>query len=313
MKNPFVLGQSVFKDGQFFGRQRELESILSFIKKRNSCSVVGERRIGKTSLLQRIALLGKRDGHIYGTEAFNFVYVNLHSAECSSDQVALTKFLLKKLFPEFEINQEELNHNPLAYLSTQLRENIESGGQMPVLLFDEFERFIEKEQFCNDTFFEGLRAISQEHAVLVTSSLCSLHALTMDNKLTSPLYNVFAPTKLDLFTVDEANEFITSMWENLNITDEEKRSVLSLHNKHPLILQIISHEVFEARATQSTESDIQKAIASNIAHFFKTPHEIVMQSIHRYVIALPEKIEWTTAFIGKNIKNLLPIKTFFSS
>lgn len=49
--NPFTNRGMITKENEFVGREREISDILARIRNGNSVSVVGERRIGKSSLL----------------------------------------------------------------------------------------------------------------------------------------------------------------------------------------------------------------------------------------------------------------------
>ena len=51
--NPFTYGNPISDPRRFFGREREVEQIFSRLRNEEfeSSSVVGDRRIGKTSLL----------------------------------------------------------------------------------------------------------------------------------------------------------------------------------------------------------------------------------------------------------------------
>ena len=54
IENPFTYGNPISEPGRFFGRRREVEQVYSRLlnAEAESSSLVGERRIGKTSLLQ---------------------------------------------------------------------------------------------------------------------------------------------------------------------------------------------------------------------------------------------------------------------
>ena len=59
--NPFAYSQPISKPDRFIGREDELRGILSELRREMSISIVGERRIGKTSLLKilQVESLGK--------------------------------------------------------------------------------------------------------------------------------------------------------------------------------------------------------------------------------------------------------------
>ncbi len=51
MHSPFTIGSIIQNPEAFIGRAAELNHILTRLRTMQSCSVVGERRIGKSSLL----------------------------------------------------------------------------------------------------------------------------------------------------------------------------------------------------------------------------------------------------------------------
>ena len=75
--NPYLNRTAIREDRDFFGRRRELATIFSRIeaKEPQSVSVVGERRIGKSSLLR--ALLRRRTAFLGRPDEFVFVYLDL--------------------------------------------------------------------------------------------------------------------------------------------------------------------------------------------------------------------------------------------
>ncbi len=57
--NPFTNRGMVTDPADFIGRAEQMEEICTRLDKMESTSIVGERRIGKSSLLYQLALTGK--------------------------------------------------------------------------------------------------------------------------------------------------------------------------------------------------------------------------------------------------------------
>src|SRR5262245_11973833 len=76
--NPYLNRTAIKDDRGFFGRRRELSTIFSRIDaaEPQSVSIVGERRIGKSSLLR--ALLRRRQLFLRRPDEYVFVYLDLH-------------------------------------------------------------------------------------------------------------------------------------------------------------------------------------------------------------------------------------------
>ena len=77
--NPFTYGNPISDSRRFFGRLREVEQILGRLRNEEleSSSVVGDRRIGKTSLLNYLTDPGIRAANGLGSEGYSFVYLDL--------------------------------------------------------------------------------------------------------------------------------------------------------------------------------------------------------------------------------------------
>ena len=76
---PFTYGNPISDPRRFFGRTREVERIFGRLRNDEfeSSSLVGDRRIGKTSLLNYLADPRVRAAHGLGPERYNFIYVDL--------------------------------------------------------------------------------------------------------------------------------------------------------------------------------------------------------------------------------------------
>ena len=55
VRNPFFNRHRITDPAYFFGRQRELERLYSAIATHQCVSLVGERKMGKSSLLTRLS------------------------------------------------------------------------------------------------------------------------------------------------------------------------------------------------------------------------------------------------------------------
>src|SRR5215471_18537554 len=78
--NPYLNRTAIREDRDFFGRRREMATIFSRIEAREpqSVSIVGERRMGKSSLLR--ALLRRRTEFLDRPDEFIFVHLDLQES-----------------------------------------------------------------------------------------------------------------------------------------------------------------------------------------------------------------------------------------
>ena len=169
--NPFTNRGMITTEAEFAGRTREISKILNHLKNCNSVSVVGDRRIGKSSLLYHLFLTGNKRLKDKTKTAYKFIYIDALDALFSTP-ADFTMEVLKAL--NINPDEEKLQEFPLKVLSGELRKYKEEGI-LPVLLVDEFEKLSEKKEIFADTFFESLRSCcNNKRMAIVTSSQHSL-------------------------------------------------------------------------------------------------------------------------------------------
>src|SRR6185295_305134 len=152
--NPFCNRGVITDPDDFFGRETQIAEIITRLATMQSTSVVGERRIGKSSLLYHLCQTGARR---LKNESYRFCYVDLQDAHYHT-AVGFFQTLLQKLkAPTDAVKTENsLNRNLIAF-SDQI-EALEGEGLRLVFCLDEFENvFRHSEQFTED-FFEHIRA-----------------------------------------------------------------------------------------------------------------------------------------------------------
>jgi hypothetical protein len=97
MNNPYIHRSMLKSTEMFFGREEELGLICDLLEGRQSISIVGERRIGKSSLLYSLRLpeIWERVGRIFPTN-YVYVYIDL-SRHANRSPEAFFAYLLEKL------------------------------------------------------------------------------------------------------------------------------------------------------------------------------------------------------------------------
>ena len=90
---------------RFVGRAREVEQIFGRLRNEEfeSSSLVGDHRIGKTSLLNHLADPGVREAHGLGRARYSFVYVDLQMVDQAMDPSRLWRRLLTLMHGHAEI------------------------------------------------------------------------------------------------------------------------------------------------------------------------------------------------------------------
>ena len=181
--NPFTYGNPIRDPRRFVGRDREVEQIFGRLRNEEfeSSSLVGDRRIGKTSLLNYLTDPRVRAAYGLGPGDYIFVYVDLQMVDETMGPEQLWRRLLvlmrrhcmdrqvTELLEALE-RAERLD----TFALDELFQEVDDRGQHVVFLLDEFEHVTANANFGPD-FYYGLRSLILHHQVaLVTSSRLEL-------------------------------------------------------------------------------------------------------------------------------------------
>lgn len=249
MPNPFFYGGRITNPANFVGRTKELQTIFSALETAHSgqlqhVQVVGERRIGKSSLLYYVTQTYQQ--RLAQPEKYRFVYVDLDDAHCHTLE-GLLKFIL---------NQLNVSARPtLANFQEAIEELNRRQGIYPVLCLDEFEHLTKRrEQFPNEMFEAWRSLASGSKLAFVTASQMPLGKLIQQGNLTSTFHNVFIYLELGNFTEAEARTLLARNTDRA-FSEEEVGKLFKLAGFHPAHLQIGAQLLYEAK----TKPDINWA------------------------------------------------------
>jgi len=208
-RNPYLNRVAIKDPEQFFGRTREVSKIFSRIgaSRPQSISVVGERRIGKSSLLNFINDRQVRQRFLDQPERYAFAFIDLQQKR----RLTLIEFF-KELF---SLLAKETGDKSLARLKPSfdslrtVLEHFRRDERKLVVLFDEFDAITTNQAFDLE-FFSFLRSIANNYDVAyVTSSARDLQELCHTQLIAdSPFFNIFTNVFLRAFTRKEALELI---------------------------------------------------------------------------------------------------------
>jgi len=236
--NPFTQRGMIRSPDQFFGRRAELNQIFDRLRKMQSLSVVGERRIGKSSLLYHVyQIAGQRLG-----EGFRVFYTDLPDV---TDEPSFYRRVCQELGAE---------GSSFSDLERAVR------SKKVIACIDEFEKVAEQPEVQSTFsrgFFDSLRSLAQSgNFALLVATQHSLADLCRNEKIaTSPFWNIFSRLDLGLFTQKEAVEFIHTQFSStgVTITEEEVARVLQLAGRYPFFLQLACCHLFEMKVGRVTQ------------------------------------------------------------
>ena len=247
--NNLVTLRGPHKDSQmFFGRVDALHEITDFLRGSQSVSLIGPSKIGKTSLL--FHLMQRETRLELGIDESNlFVYVDCEALSGDSPKQVFQHFLLDMAIAlnghtaECEPLIEHAFDNPDRMAIEGVLRSFNQRGLQIVLMLDHFEGLGANSNVDVD-FFNTLRSIAGRHRVVyVTASARSLIELTYADRsqktLSSPFFNIFAPTSLGLLSEQDTHILVRETMEvaGLPVTPEFEGFVYELSGGHPLVIQ----------------------------------------------------------------------------
>ncbi len=245
MPNPYLNRVAIRDPAQFYGRRREVARIFSRLgaDRPQSIAVVGERRIGKSSLLNYLCVPEVQRQHLARPDEYVFVFMDLQQRR----RVALDDFLQTWLV---EIQRsaalpvtEKPGFDGIHAVLNQLR----AERRKLIAIFDEFDVLTSNRSFSAD-FFAFLRSLANNYEVAyVTSSGRELQELCHADQIAdSPFFNIFTNIYLRAFPDADAYELITRPSEQSGLPlAPYAEDIRRLSGNFPFYLQIACSIYFE--------------------------------------------------------------------
>ncbi|MFP5272529.1 nSTAND1 domain-containing NTPase [Coleofasciculus sp.] len=314
---PFCAG-SMITDPQFFvGRREELDIITSRLvnAQPTSINVVGEHRIGKSSLLyhffqtceQRVQGAGKNPGH------YVVIYLSLQAAQCRQETIfyqAVAQALLNR--PVVQGNPALVAPLQAGNLDRQrfsaAIEAWQAENVLPVLCLDKFEELLAKPDEFTDDFYDNLRSLMDRNALmLVIASYKKLDVYKRKYRFLSSFFNVGQVLPVGGITETEATDLMRLPENKIQgateaLSPERQKLALAWGGRHPFLLQLAGCWLWEAQqhsrpdewARQKFEQEAQRV-----------PHSgVTMRRLKRPVrllLWLPMKLGQMARFVGDKL------------
>jgi len=260
MRNPFYHRRAITEAENFYGRGLLVRNLLEMVASGQSCALVGERRIGKSSLLHYLADPRVREAHGVGERlvAGYLDFLAFHTASPEELWSEIVEALLGSAGQEEVIAELEplSEKSPLAFVDLRraLR-RLGRAGWRVVLFCDEFEFAVENPNF-DVGLFGALRSLAGTGGmVFVTASRLGLFELEQYRGeearrkiLGSPFFNIFAEFVVGPFEDHEVAELIASSLEKTAVRfDADDVAFLGrVAGRHPYFLQLASYHLYAA-------------------------------------------------------------------
>lgn len=257
--NPFTFGNPIKDPVRFYGREAEIRQITNRLlsSAHESTSIIGERRMGKTSLLYHLSHPEVSKALGITPDQYCLVYADLQGLTDITParfwQRVLKKMSRSLVDESLKSSIEKLGERESFDLFDleDLFESTQDKGLTVVLMMDEFEYVTQNPNFKGD-FFGGLRALAIHHGVaLLPATRRELVDLCHSEEIKgSPFFNIFANVVLRPFPLTDAASLVDGYLTSLEgaFSPEEREFILRLGGGQPFFLQIAGHYLVDAKS-----------------------------------------------------------------
>ncbi len=252
--NPFFHRGAIRHLEDFIGREAETSQILGLLRNGQSVSLIGPRRIGKSSLLLHLSNPSIRASMNLDPSRCLFVLLDCQELAGSPPE-EVYELLLDGVLDAARAADLPMNSidQPGTYraLDRALQQAYDGGASVVVML-DEFE-LLAANQHLTPYFFARLRGLTTKYGLAyLTASQKPLFDITAEEAiLSSPFFNIFVTMPLGLFTKAEAHELFRRRLAgtSLDFPPELVEYLLELVGLHPFFLHIGGYHAVQALNT----------------------------------------------------------------
>jgi hypothetical protein len=258
-ENPFN-SNPIKEPENFFNREEEMSRILDLlIRSKNGSvrciSIVGERKIGKTSFVNMLLHEEQLRSHGINADDYTLIYMNIAEQWAKSQEQFLEQIL-----------QSLTYHGNLDLLPLEKKNDIRGRivravdqvrHKKRILFFlDEFEAIYD---IWDKKLAGWLRALSQEHGVgFITVSLKPLSKIQFKDKekdQISPFYNIFQDFVLGLLDENSSRKMINEVFRRggIRLRTNEVSFLLEISGGNPFFIQLAGSLYFEERKNKRSE------------------------------------------------------------
>ncbi len=249
--NPFFHRGAIRRAEEFHGRDAEINQIVGLCRNGQSVSIVGPRRIGKSSLLLQLGRLSTVFSSDNDRPKTIFALVDCQELGGSPPEEVYEALLTSVTDAVYAIglNVESIQR-PGTYRALDRALNfIVNAGISVVIILDEFELLAANPRLT-PYFFARLRGLTTKYGLAyLTASQRPLFAITADEEiLSSPFFNIFVTLSLGLFGEDESYNLLKRRLEGtpIEFNSSLEHHLISLVGTHPFFIHIAGYHAFNA-------------------------------------------------------------------
>lgn len=267
IRNPFVARGMIKSEKKFWGRNSETQTIYSLLldseEEPQSVAIVGLRKIGKSSLLYRIAQ--KRGAPPMYVEQLNRTVCVMLSMQAMSN--ASTEQFFAAILEELRRRDDTVSAmlptlsswpatSPDQELSRLLR-LMDKEEYLLVLLLDEFECAAANPCF-DKNFFDLLRSMAQQwRLAFIVATQSDLDQLwdksLISSPYSSPFFNFFQTLTLASFRDGEVEDYLKTLSHRAGVPfgDLEIGIIRDVGGLHPFFFNVAAYHLFQALTQHS--------------------------------------------------------------
>ena len=258
-RNPYLNRSMIRAVPEFYGRRQELQRIMSRIGAGTpqSVSLVGERRMGKSSLMWYLSRPEIYSEYLEEPERYIFLFLDFQGQQ-HLDQAGFCRAFGDHLT---QAGGNRLQVPSLADLSDleRLAQILDREGLHLVCLFDEFETVTRNAEFSTE-FFGALRSLANVHNLAyVTASRRNLQSLCHTEEISeSPFFNIFSEIHVGAMAEADIRQLVEAPSAAVGLPLAPYADVLlDLGGRLPFFVQIACSAAFEC-LTGSTDAALDE-------------------------------------------------------
>jgi len=256
--NPFAGYGRIVDADRFIGRERQIRQLRQRVLAPNTCAsvaIVGEARIGKTSLAHKV--FSPTNPDVIAVKGliseFNIGALNLASPDDLFQQfVKRTQMALRRVSPSdaevMKLFADEATRDRESILT--YFEELKTNGYRTIFVLDEFDS-IESVFRENVAAFQFLRQLGYDPRygiALVTTSRITIGNIETQS-LISTLAGIFQDINLGLMSDDEINALLVARLANspFGFTKNERERLLRFTGNHPFFLEVAANSLWDVK------------------------------------------------------------------
>ena len=249
--NPFFHRGAIRHSADFVGRSSESRQILGLLRNGQSVSLIGPRRIGKSSLLLHLSDPSVRESQQLDPRHTLFVLLDCQELAGAPPEEVYDLLLngLSEAAQDAGLTLEGPDQPGTYRALDRALQQVYQKGATVVILLDEFE-LLAANKHLTPYFFARLRGLTTKYGLaFMTASQRPLFAITAEEAvLSSPFFNIFVTMPLGLFTEDEADELFSLRLSlsAIQFSSELRQYLFDFVGLHPFFLHIGGYHAVQA-------------------------------------------------------------------